>query len=33
MAKDPAARPADANEAARLIDFAMSGMSTTPEAK
>ncbi len=32
MAKDPAARPADANEAARLIDFAMSGMSTTPEA-
>ncbi len=32
MAKDPAARPADANEAARLIEFAMSGMSTTTEA-
>jgi len=26
MAKDPAARPADANEAARLIEFALSGM-------
>ncbi len=33
MAKDPAARPADANEAARLIEFAMSGMSTTSEAR
>jgi serine/threonine protein kinase len=32
MAKDPAARPADANEAARLIEFALSGMSTTSEA-
>jgi serine/threonine-protein kinase PpkA len=32
MAKDAAARPADANEAARLIEFAMSGMSTTTEA-
>jgi serine/threonine protein kinase/CheY-like chemotaxis protein len=26
MAKEPAARPADANEAARLIEFALSGM-------
>jgi serine/threonine-protein kinase PpkA len=29
MAKDPSARPADANEAARLIEFALSGMVAT----